>query len=121
MLSTLLGGDWMNFTHSRTDSSRGGTVMNKLRNHHLIATKLCSLLLCAVLSVSPAGALVGEMLITFETIPGITAMISFIDGSASVPTDARLSTQLQMSDGVSFSSAAGYVAVVRLGSGHATS
>jgi hypothetical protein len=63
----------------------------------------------------------GRGLITFERIPDVTAMTSFIDGSDVVPSTAQLSTQLQMSDGVSFSSAAGYVAVVRLGSGHATS
>jgi len=63
----------------------------------------------------------GKGLITFESIPGVTAMTSFIDGSDIVPSTGRLSTQLQMTSGVSFSSAAGYVAVVRLGSGNATS
>jgi hypothetical protein len=94
--------------------------MNKLRNHRLIAMKLCSFLLCTVLVAAPARAFVGEVLITFESIPGITAITLYPDGSA-VPAGARLSTQLQMSDGLSFSSTAGYVALVRLGSGHATS
>jgi hypothetical protein len=92
--------------------------MNKPRNNLM---QRCSIVLCAVLVAAPASAFVGEVLITFESIPGVTAMNSFIDGSGVVPTGARLSTQLQMSDGLSFSSTAGYVAVVRLGSGHATS
>src|SRR5437016_9782640 len=51
--------------------------------------------------------------------------VAFLDGMP-VPLDARLGTQLQLSDGVSFSSIAGssivgYVALVNLGSGHATS
>src|SRR5439155_620041 len=50
---------------------------------------------------------------------------AFLDGMP-VPLDARLGAQLQRSDGVSFSSIAGssivgYVALVNLGSGHATS
>jgi hypothetical protein len=95
--------------------------MNKRGKKLLSATKLCSFLLCAVLTAAPASALAGEILITFESISGVTAMNSFFDGSSVVPAGARLSTQLQMSSGVSFSSTAGYVAVVRLGSGHATS
>src|SRR5687768_15931443 len=95
--------------------------MNKCWRKLLIATKPCALLLCAVIFAAPAGALAGGALITFESIPGVTALNAFIDGCCTIPTGARLSTQLQMSDGVSFSSAAGYVAVVRLGSGHATS
>ena len=93
--------------------------MNKRRKNLFI--ELGSFMLCVVFIAAPGSAFVGEVLITFETIPGITAMTSFSDGSAVVPTNARLSTQLQMSDGVSFSSTAGYVAMVRLGSGHATS
>src|SRR5687768_17508857 len=95
--------------------------MNKCWRKLLIATKPCALLLCAVIFAAPAGALAGGALITFESVPGVTAMNAFIDGCCTIPTGARLSTQLQMSDGVSFSSPAGYVAVVRLGSGHATS
>ncbi|MCA1634041.1 MAG: immunoglobulin domain-containing protein [Acidobacteria bacterium] len=58
-------------------------------------------------------------LVTFECIPSVTAMSYFND--TPVPLNARLSTQLQMSHGVSFGSIAGYVAVVNLGSGRATS
>jgi len=58
-------------------------------------------------------------MITFECISSVTAM-SYLDETP-VPLDARLSTQLQMSHGVTFGSVAGYVALVRLGSGHATS
>ena len=63
--------------------------------------------------------------ITFENIPGMTPMSPFWDNT-DVPPDmpsapsSRLGTQLQVSDGVSFSSDAGYVALVNLGSGHAT-
>jgi hypothetical protein len=59
--------------------------------------------------------------VDFEAIPGITVMNAFGDGCCVIPLGARLSTQLQMSHGVTFSSVAGYVAVVRLGTGHATS
>ncbi len=61
----------------------------------------------------------GGVLIDFETILGITPGTS--QQGAGVQTGARLSTQLQMSRGVSFSSTAAYVAVVNLTSGHATS
>ena len=60
-------------------------------------------------------------LVDFEVIPGITALNAFGDGCCVIPSAARLSTQLQISHGVTFSSVAGYVAVVRLGTGHATS
>ena len=60
-------------------------------------------------------------LVDFEAIPGITALNAFGDGCCVIPSGARLSTQLQMSHGVTFSSVAGYVAVTRLGTGHATS
>ncbi len=88
--------------------------------NNLFRTKICTLILCFALFAAPAQASVGEVLINFESIPGITATALYPDGSA-IPTGARLSTQLQMSDGVSFSSTAGYVAVILLNSGHATS
>ena len=69
--------------------------------------------------VLASGERAGADVITFETVPGLTAM-GFLDGTA-VPSDARLSSQLQLSQGVSFSSIAGYVALVNLGIGHATS
>ena len=56
-------------------------------------------------------------LITFEGIAGVEAM-SAANGTP-VPLNARLSTELQASNGVSFSSIGGYVAVVHLGLGHA--
>lgn len=59
-------------------------------------------------------------LITFEVVPGVTAMGTFFDGTP-VPLESRLSNQLQLSQGVSFSSTVGYVALVNLGLGHATS
>jgi len=63
--------------------------------------------------------------ITFENIAGMTPMSPFFDNT-DVPLDtpfasSRLGTQLQLSHGVSFSSDADYVALVNLGSGHATS
>ena len=94
--------------------------MDNLRNHHPMSINICSFMLCAVLIAAPASALVGDVLITFESVPGITTTASYPDGSP-VPTGARLTTQLQLSDGLTFSSTAGYVALVRLGSGHATS
>lgn len=56
-------------------------------------------------------------LITFEGIPGVVAM-SPANGTP-VPLNARLSTELQASNGVSFSSIGGYVAVANLGLGRA--
>ncbi len=67
-----------------------------------------------------SGERAGADLITFEVVPGVTALGTFFDGTP-VPVDARLSNQLQLSEGVSFSSTAGYVALVNLGVGHATS
>jgi len=90
--------------------------MNKLRNNLML---LCLIMLCTALVAVPASALVGEILLTFESVPGITPGTS--QQGAGVQTWARLSTQMQMSHGVSFSSTASYVAVVNLGSGHATS
>ena len=63
--------------------------------------------------------------ITFENISGMTPMSPFFD-NIDVPPDtplgsSRLSTRLQLSDGVAFSSEADYVALVNLGTGHATS
>lgn len=58
-------------------------------------------------------------LIDFETVPGVTPM-SFFSGTP-VPSGAELTNQLQLSDGVSFTSGPGYVALVLLGIGHATS
>ena len=74
--------------------------------------------------VLASGERAGAGVITFESVPGVTGM-AFLDGMP-VPLDARLGAQLQLSDGVSFSSIAGssivgYVALVNLGSGHATS
>ena len=78
--------------------------------------------LLSVWALTGVGAQVGPTtLVDFEAIPGITALGSFGDGCCVVPLTARLSTQLQVSHGVTFSSVAGYVAVVRLGTGHATS
>ncbi|HYE14562.1 MAG TPA: hypothetical protein VD968_09000, partial [Pyrinomonadaceae bacterium] len=91
--------------------------MNRLRNNLVL---LCPIVLCAALVTVQTVALAGEVLITFESVTGITTTAAYPDGSL-VPAGARLSTQLQMSDGLSFSSTAGYVALVRLGSGHATS
>src|SRR3989454_10327603 len=75
--------------------------------------------------VLASGERAGAGVITFESVPGVTAMAQFFDGTP-VPLDARLGAQPQLSDGVSFSSIAGssivgYVALVNLGSGHATS
>ena len=77
----------------------------------------------AILLASGGHAAAGD--ITFENIPGMTPMGSFFDNT-DVPPDtplgsSRLGTQLQLSAGVSFSSEAAYVALVNLGSGHATS
>jgi len=69
--------------------------------------------------VLASGERAGADLITFEVVPGVTALGIFLDGTP-VPVEARLSDQL-LSEGVSFSSTAGYVALVSLGGGHATS
>ena len=69
--------------------------------------------------VLASGERAGADLITFEVIPDVTALGTFFDGTP-VPVEARLSDQLR-SQGVSFSSTAGYVALVNLGGGHATS
>ena len=85
----------------------------------------CRVLLSLLLSVwafTQAGAQSGPTtVVDFEAIPGITALNGFGDGCCIIPSGARLSTQLQNSHGITFSSVAGYVAVVRLGTGHATS
>ena len=85
----------------------------------------CRVLLSLLFSVwafSQPGAQGGPpTLVDFEAIPGITVLGAFGDGCCVIPLAARLSTQLQISHGVTFSSVAGYVAVVRLGTGHATS
>jgi hypothetical protein len=70
--------------------------------------------------VLASGERAGADLITFEVVPGVTAMGTFFDGTP-VPLESRLSNQLQLSQGVSFSSTVGYVALVNLGLGHATS
>lgn len=77
--------------------------------------------LLSVWAFAGVGAQSGPTVVDFEVIPGITALNAFGDGCCVIPTNARLSTQLQTSHGVTFSSVAGYVAVVRLGTGHATS
>ena len=63
--------------------------------------------------VLASGERAGADLITFEVIPDVTALGTFFDGTP-VPVEARLSDQLR-SQGVSFSSTAGYVALVNLG------
>ena len=79
-------------------------------------------LLLSGLAFTRTGAQVGPAtLVNFDAIPGISPKLNYFDGSGIVPLAARLSTQLQTSHGVTFSSVAGYVAVVRLGLGHATS
>ena len=70
-------------------------------------------------SLIGAGAQSGPTTtVDFEAIPGIVPKANIV---SVVPLAARLSTQLQTSHGVTFSSVAGYVAVVSLGIGHATS
>ena len=69
--------------------------------------------------VLASGERAGADVVSFEDLPGMMGM-GFLDGTP-VPSDARLSSQLQLSRGVSFSSIAGYVALVNLGIGHATS
>ncbi len=71
-------------------------------------------------SVGDVVTAIGTVLVDFETVPGVTALTSFGNG-VNVPTAARVTTQLQMTTGAAFNSTAGYVALVRLGLGHATS
>lgn len=71
-------------------------------------------------SVGDIVTTMGTVFVDFETVPGVTALTGFNNG-LNVPVAARLTTQLQMSKGAAFSSTAGYVALVRLGLGHATS
>ena len=85
------------------------------------AIGLLTFLFSLGLLFTPAVAVVDETTINFESIPGISPTVSFFDGCCVVPTTARLSNQLQMSQGITFSSAAPYVVVARLGGGHATS
>jgi hypothetical protein len=63
--------------------------------------------------------------IDFENVPGVTAMGDYFDGMFVVPPESRLTNQLQLSRGVTFSSTAGYVALIFLNAhgtdGHATS
>jgi len=70
-----------------------------------------------------SGGRAAAVSIDFEAVPGLVAMPLFFDGQP-VPSDpagdARLSIQLRDSHGVTFTSTAGYVALVRLGGGHAT-
>lgn len=72
-----------------------------------------SVLLCAAESA-------GGATITFESIPGMVPNSPF-NNNTPVNLNARLSNQLQSSDGVLFSSEANYVSLVDLGAGHATS
>jgi hypothetical protein len=57
--------------------------------------------------------------VNFDNIAGISPMGN--SPGSTVPTTARLSTQLQTASGVTLSSDAPYIAVVLLGVGHATS
>ncbi len=70
-------------------------------------------------SVGDIVTAVGPVLVNFESIPGMTAQGNF--SGQIVPLAARLGTQLQTSTGVRFNSTAAYVALVRLGVGHAAS
>lgn len=79
----------------------------------------------ALLFIMTTAAVAGQqgnepVSVSFESIPGMTA-INYFEVATTVPASARLGTQLQTTHGVSFRSASDYVALVRLGSGHATS
>ena len=84
-----------------------------MRGRHLRV--MAAAIAAAAYITAPAGA----DLITFEDVPGVTT-VGFFAGTP-VPAGARLTDQLQVSDGVSFTAAPGYVALVLLGAGHATS
>jgi hypothetical protein len=56
------------------------------------------------------------LVIDFEGLNGMTYL-----GGSSIPSASRLSTQLLQTQGVKFSSTDPYVAIVQLGTGHATS
>jgi K319-like protein len=92
-----------------------------MTRHTLLAL---AVLVPAIVFAGGAPAAAGD--INFENISGMTPMSPFFDGTL-VPQDeplrpsSRLSTQLRLSAGVTFSSDAGYVALVNLGGGHATS
>lgn len=94
--------------------------VRQVRGAWLISRIVLALLLSGW-ALTGVRAQSGPTVVDFEAIPGITALNGFGDGCCVIPAGARLSTQLQMSHGVTFSSVAGYVAVARLGTGHATS
>jgi hypothetical protein len=71
-------------------------------------------------SAGPRSLAAETVTITFESVAGVTPTSSYFGGTF-VADGSRLSTQMQLSEGVSFSSPAGYVALVHLGLGHATS
>ncbi len=95
--------------------------MNRIKKQQVLLAKLRTLILASLLIASPAAAQPDQITVNFESVPGVTATINFFDGCCFVQTTARLSNQLQSSHGVSFSSGAPYVFLVRLGEGHATS
>ena len=110
--------------HSRSARAVAGPFIRRLagRGTRRAVTRRVSLALIFLVSTAAAAAGQGEgpVSITFESIPGMTAT-DYRNISSIVPAGARLSTQLQTSHGVSFRSAVDYVALVTLGSGHATS
>jgi len=79
-----------------------------------------ALLFIAATAAVAVGQEEGPVSITFESVPGMTG-VNYVHVGSVVPAEARLGTQLQASHGVSFRSGVDYVALVRLGSGHATS
>jgi PKD domain len=85
-----------------------------MKRHTLLAL---AIVVPALVLVTSDHAVAG--FIDFEQITGMTPMSQFLDG---IPVDpdssagsSRLSTQLQLSDGVTFSSDADYVALIHLG------
>jgi hypothetical protein len=60
------------------------------------------------------------VVIDFETVPGVTANPFYLGGYG-VPPGSHLTTELRSTYGVTFTSTAGYVHLVNLGVGHATS
>jgi hypothetical protein len=118
--STTTGSDGR-FTVSRVPTTLGNikATVNATLNGSPV-----TLISAAVPAVLSGTTDVGDInltpiLINFDNIAGITAMGN--SPGATVPTAARLGTQLQNSLGVAFTSGVNYVPVVALGVGHATS